>query len=97
MAQDEALLKVDNLSVAHGQVQALRGVSIEVQRGEIVALIGANGAGKTTLLETILGINTPQSGGIVFKDKSIAGLSADRNVRDGLCLVPEGPAGCSPP
>ncbi len=90
MARNEALLQISNLSVAHGQVQALRDVSIEVARGEIVALIGANGAGKTTLLETSLGINTPQSGGISFKGKSIAGLTPDQNVRNGLCLVPEG-------
>ena len=90
MERDKALLQVHELSVSHGQVRALRGVDIEVHKGEIVALIGANGAGKTTLLETILGINTPQAGGIVFKGGSITGVSADRNVRSGLCLVPEG-------
>ncbi len=90
MARSEVLLKVEDLSVSYGHVNALRGVSIEVRAGEIVVLIGANGAGKTTLLETVLGINTPAKGKIRFAGSSITGVSADRNVRDGLCLVPEG-------
>ena len=84
------LLKVENLSMAYGQVRALKGVSLEVKPGEIVVLIGANGAGKTSLLETILGINTPAAGSVSFKGRGIGGISADRNVRAGLCLVPEG-------
>jgi branched-chain amino acid transport system ATP-binding protein len=90
LAQNEVLLRVEGLSVAYGHIKALKGVNLEVRRGEIVVLIGANGAGKTTLLETSLGINTPQSGEITFKDRSIGGVPADRNVRAGLCLVPEG-------
>jgi branched-chain amino acid transport system ATP-binding protein len=90
LAQNEVLLQVEDLSFAYGHIKALKKVSLEVQRGEIVVLIGANGAGKTTLLETSLGINTPQSGEISFKGKSINGVPADRNVRSGLCLVPEG-------
>ncbi len=90
MAQNEVLLRVDNLSVTYGHINALREVDLEVYRGEIVVLIGANGAGKTTLLETSLGINTPQAGAITFKGKTISGVPADRNVRAGLCLVPEG-------
>jgi branched-chain amino acid transport system ATP-binding protein len=90
LAQNEVLLQVQGLSVAYGHINALRDVSLEVHRGEIVVLICANGAGKTTLLETSLGINTPQSGMITFKGRSIGGLPADRNVRAGLCLVPEG-------
>lgn len=90
MAQNEVLLRVDNLSVAYGHINALKEVNLEVYRGEIVVLIGANGAGKTTLLETSLGINTPQAGVITFKGKTISGVPADRNVRAGLCLVPEG-------
>ena len=90
MAQSEVLLQVKDLSVAYGHINALKEVSLEVYRGEIVVLIGANGAGKTTLLETSLGINTPKSGQISFKNKSINGVPADRNVRAGLCLVPEG-------
>ncbi len=90
MAPSELLLQVENLSVAYGHINALKGVSLEVRRGEIVVLIGANGAGKTTLLETTLGINTPVEGTISFKGRPINGVPADRNVRSGLCLVPEG-------
>ena len=84
------LLKVDNLAVSYGQIRALKGVSLEVRTGEIVVLIGANGAGKTTLLESVLGINAQVSGGVLFAGASIRGHAADRNVRAGLCLVPEG-------
>jgi branched-chain amino acid transport system ATP-binding protein len=90
LAQNEVLLRVEDLSVAYGHIDALKEVNLEVHRGEIVVLIGANGAGKTTLLETTLGINTPKSGEITFKGKLISGVPADRNVRSGLCLVPEG-------
>ena len=90
MAASDVLLKVDGLSVSYGHVQALRGVSLEVRTGEIVVLIGANGAGKTSLLETVLGINRPDAGSIAFKGSSIAGMAADRVVRGGISLVPEG-------
>jgi branched-chain amino acid transport system ATP-binding protein len=90
LVQSEVLLKIEDLSVAYGHINALKGVNLEVHRGEIVVLIGANGAGKTTLLETSLGINTPESGRITFKGKIITGVPADKNVRVGLCLVPEG-------
>jgi branched-chain amino acid transport system ATP-binding protein len=84
------LLRVKDLSVSYGHVNALKNVSLEVHAGEIVVLIGANGAGKSTLLETVLGINTPLSGTIEFEGRSIGGVAADRNVRGGICLVPEG-------
>jgi branched-chain amino acid transport system ATP-binding protein len=91
LAQSDApLLSVENLSVSYGHINALKGASLEVREGEIVVLIGANGAGKTTLLETVLGINSPSAGSVRFAQKSIAGVPADRNVRGGLCLVPEG-------
>ena len=90
MARNDVLLQVKGLSVAYGHINALKEVDLEVRRGEIVVLIGANGAGKTTLLETSLGINTPKAGEIIFKGRSISGVPADRNVRSGLCLVPEG-------
>ncbi|HYW85846.1 MAG TPA: ABC transporter ATP-binding protein [Spirochaetia bacterium] len=91
MAPNETpLLSVDNVSVSYGHINALRGTSLRVFPGEIVVLIGANGAGKTTLLETVLGINALTSGSILFDGASIAGVNADRNVRAGLCLVPEG-------
>jgi branched-chain amino acid transport system ATP-binding protein len=84
------LLSVEGLSVAYGQVKALSQADLVVFPGEIVVLIGANGAGKTTLISTILGINTPTAGTIRFMGKNIAGIPSDRNVRAGLCLVPEG-------
>jgi branched-chain amino acid transport system ATP-binding protein len=84
------LLSVKDVCVSYGQVKAVKQANLVVQPGEIVVLIGANGAGKTTLLETILGINTPASGTIRFMGKEITGVAADRNVRAGLCLVPEG-------
>jgi len=86
----QALLAIENLSVSYGHVNALKRANIEVFGGEIVVLIGANGAGKTTLLETALGINVPLTGSIRFKGASIGGVAVDRNVRAGLCLVPEG-------
>ena len=84
------LLAVEDISVSYGQVKAVKQASLDVFPGEIVVLIGANGAGKTTLLETILGINTPVSGAIRFLGRDITGNPADRNVRAGLCLAPEG-------
>ena len=92
MEQNNAkvLLEVKEISVSYGHVNALKQASLEVREGEIVVLVGANGAGKTTVLETILGINEPERGDIVFNGKSIAGESADKNVREGLFLVPEG-------
>jgi branched-chain amino acid transport system ATP-binding protein len=76
--------------VSYGHINALAEVSLEVHRGEIVVLIGANGAGKTTLLATSLGINSPRAGEVLFQGRVISGQPADRNVRAGLCLVPEG-------
>jgi branched-chain amino acid transport system ATP-binding protein len=90
LAANEALLRVDKLSVSYGQISALSEVDLEVYPGEIVVLIGANGAGKTTLLETALGINVPRAGTVSFRGRVISGQTADRNVRAGLCLVPEG-------
>lgn len=84
------LLRVEDMSVNYGHIQALRGVSLEVRSGEVVVLIGANGAGKTTLLESILGINALAAGRVFFAGAVISGAPADRNVRAGLCLVPEG-------
>jgi branched-chain amino acid transport system ATP-binding protein len=90
LAATEPLLRVEKLSVYYGHINALSGVDLEVRPGEIVVLIGANGAGKTTLLETSLGINTPREGTVTFQGQVISGQAADRNVRAGLCLVPEG-------
>jgi branched-chain amino acid transport system ATP-binding protein len=87
---DTPLLSVSGLSVSYGHINALKGVSLEVRSGEIVVLIGSNGAGKTTLLESVLGINPHTAGTVTFDGVPIGGVNADRNVRSGLCLVPEG-------
>lgn len=91
MEQNELILKVEGLSVNYGHVEALKDASLTIGRGEIVVLLGANGAGKTTLMETILGVHPPKTGTITFKGASITGKPADKNVRDGISLVPEGP------
>ncbi|MBP2689482.1 MAG: braG [Deltaproteobacteria bacterium] len=87
---DDALLKVDGLNVYYGPVQALRGISFSVGRGETVALIGANGAGKSTTLRAVSGIVRPASGDILFRGKSIKGLPPHRIARLGMAHVPEG-------
>lgn len=84
------MLEVRDLHVRYGRVAALRGVSLRVDEGETVALIGANGAGKTTTLMAIAGALRPASGDIEFEGRSIAGLSPERIVRRGLSLAPEG-------
>ncbi len=85
-----ALLEVENIDVRYGRITALSGVSLAVDEGEIVTLIGANGAGKTTTLRTISGLMKPASGAIRFKGSSIANVSADRIVRLGIGHAPEG-------
>lgn len=84
------MLNVADLSVSYGHINALKKVSIEVFPREIVVLIGANGAGKTTLLSTILGMVPPVSGSVEFEGRRINKESTDKNVRAGICLVPEG-------
>jgi branched-chain amino acid transport system ATP-binding protein len=84
------VLEARELSVSYGRICALRGVSLSVRAGEIVALIGPNGAGKTTLLTTVAGILAPQSGTISFLGERIDGRAAEDIVRRGLTLVPEG-------
>ena len=85
-----SLLAVDRLDCRYGLLQAVRGVSFEIDRGETVALIGANGAGKTTLLRTIAGAHRPHAGRISFGGRDIGPLSAHRRVGLGIALVPEG-------
>jgi branched-chain amino acid transport system ATP-binding protein len=84
------MLEVRDVSVFYGKIQALRGVSLDVARGEVVALIGSNGAGKSTLLRTVAGVLAPRTGTIVFERTPIAGVGAHRAARLGLRLVPEG-------
>jgi branched-chain amino acid transport system ATP-binding protein len=84
------LLELRQLHASHGRVQALSEISLTVEQGEIVALLGANGAGKTTTLRTISGLMKPDSGDIVFDRRSIAGMSPEEVVRAGIAHVPEG-------
>jgi len=83
------MLRLDDVNTYYGRIQALRGASLEVGEGEIVAVIGSNGAGKTTLMNTISGIVAAQSGRISFDGHSIASLSAERIVQLGISQVPE--------
>lgn len=85
-----ALLEISNLEASYGPVQALRGVSLKVEPGQIVALLGANGAGKTTVLKTVSGVVEPQKGSVSFDGKSIGGHDPDRIVAYGISHVPEG-------
>jgi branched-chain amino acid transport system ATP-binding protein len=85
------LLSVNNLEVSYGAIRALQGVSLDVEKGEIVTLIGGNGAGKTTLLRTISGLIKPKRGDISWQDSTpITAMRPDRIVRLGLSHVPEG-------
>ena len=86
----ETLLKVENLEVYYGVIRALKGISFEVKKGEIVSLIGANGAGKTTTLHTITGLIRPKNGSVFYKGKDITKTPAHKIVADGLVHVPEG-------
>lgn len=85
-----ALLKVSDLHVSYGMIKAVRGISFEINEGEIVSLIGANGAGKSTTLNTLAGLLKPQSGEILFEETSLVGMRAHKIVRRGLALCPEG-------
>lgn len=84
------LLELKNIVAGYGNIKALKGISLSVEEGKIVTLIGANGAGKSTTMKTVMGIMKPTEGDIFFQGKSIKGKSSYQNVRDGLVLVPEG-------
>ena len=84
------MLKVENIDVFYGNIQALHNVTIEVNEGEIVTLIGANGAGKSTLLKTLSGLLKAKKGNIEFLGKSISGKAAQTIVKSGISHVPEG-------
>lgn len=83
-------LVVRDLTVQYGRSKALRGVSVQVEAGEAVGIIGANGAGKTTLLSTIVGLKQPSSGSVTFLQQSLVGMAPERVARRGISLVPEG-------
>jgi branched-chain amino acid transport system ATP-binding protein len=84
------MLKIDNLVVAYGGIQALRGISMEVEDGKIVTLIGANGAGKSTTLRSIVGLVKPKSGTITYNDKNLLTEKTHNMVKNGIALSPEG-------
>ncbi|MGX4686361.1 ABC transporter ATP-binding protein [Vagococcus sp. JNUCC 83] len=84
------MLKVDNLSVHYGMIQAVKDVSFEVKKGEIVSLIGANGAGKTTILKSLSGLVKPSNGTMIFNNEDLTKKSAPSIVKSGLVQVPEG-------
>jgi branched-chain amino acid transport system ATP-binding protein len=85
-----ALLHIENLHTYYGSIQALKGINLEVEEGEIVTLIGANGAGKSTTLRTISGLIRPRDGQITFGDQDITRLPAHRIVEAGISHAPEG-------
>ena len=84
------MLEVRDLHAGYGRVEVLRGVSFRVGRGEIVVLIGPNGAGKTTTLKAVAGLLPPRRGTVLFEGRDVAGTQANRLVRAGIALVPEG-------
>ncbi|MDZ4064302.1 MAG: ABC transporter ATP-binding protein [Coriobacteriia bacterium] len=84
------MLKVDNIHTFYGQIEALKGISVEVNEGEIVTLIGANGAGKSTTLKTISGQLSPKEGSILFDDVEMVGMPAHAVTAKGIIQVPEG-------
>ena len=85
-----SLLKVEDMHVYYGNIHAIKGVSFEVNEGEIVTLIGANGAGKSTTLNTVAGLLKPRSGKVLFEGKNIVGMPASKVVSLGMALCPEG-------
>ncbi|HSS27056.1 MAG TPA: ABC transporter ATP-binding protein [Usitatibacter sp.] len=85
-----SLIALEGLQVAYGGIRAVKGISLEVQQGELVCLIGANGAGKTTTLRAITGMLHPSAGRIVYEGRDIAGMKPHLISRQGLALVPEG-------
>jgi branched-chain amino acid transport system ATP-binding protein len=84
------MLKVENLSVAYGGVQAVRGISLEVRPGEIAALLGANGAGKSSTLAAVVGMVRPAGGRVVFEGQDITGTPPEKLVKRGIAMIPEG-------
>ena len=84
------MLKIENLVVSYGGIEALKGISLDVPDGKIVTLIGANGAGKSTLLRSIMGLVKPDNGAITYNGQDIYGLNSQKIVSTGITLVPEG-------
>ena len=85
-----AMLEIKNLKVSYGMIQAIKGISFEVNKGEVIALIGANGAGKTTILHTITGLLNADSGSVTYEGKDITRMPGHKIVSMGIAHVPEG-------
>ena len=85
-----AMLEIKDIEVYYGMIQAIKGISFEVNEGEVIALIGANGAGKTTTLHTITGLLSPKKGSVIFEGKDITKVPAHKIVSLGIAHVPEG-------
>ncbi|MBY5447671.1 ABC transporter ATP-binding protein [Rhizobium leguminosarum] len=85
-----SLLSIRDLDVRHGLLQAVRGVSFDLAKGEVLALVGANGAGKTTLLRSIAGAHLPSSGRVLLNDEDLAAIPSHKRIAKGIALVPEG-------
>ena len=85
-----SLLRIENIHVYYGAIHAIKGVSFEVNEGEIVTLIGANGAGKSTTLNTVAGLIKPRSGNVLFENKSLLKVHTSKVVSHGMALCPEG-------
>ncbi len=92
VADGEPLLVISDIAVAYGGIRAIKGISLEVKKGEIVSMIGANGAGKTTTLKSVMRLLPLLSGTITFAGRPLNGLDTESVVELGLCLVPEGRA-----
>lgn len=86
----ETMLKINDINVYYGAIHAIKGISLDVNKGEIVTLIGANGAGKSTILRTISGLLKPKSGSLAFEGTEIGGMPAHEIVKLGISQVPEG-------
>jgi branched-chain amino acid transport system ATP-binding protein len=86
----EPLLRVDSIETFYGPIQAIRGISLDVDQGQIVTVLGANGAGKTSVLRTISGVLDPERGQVLFEGRDIARMPPDQVMRLGICHVPEG-------
>jgi branched-chain amino acid transport system ATP-binding protein len=84
------LLQVSDLAVAYGKIKALHGISLHVDHGEIVTLVGANGAGKTTLLQTLSGLRRVSAGSVLFEGQEIVAMPGHKRVGLGICQAPEG-------
>ena len=90
MSENKCLLQVENVNVYYGSIHAIKNISLQVNEGEIVTLIGANGAGQSTTLNTISGLLKPKTGSVTFDGRVISGMSANKIVPLGMALCPEG-------